>query len=100
MYIAVIFIVVFFAVIGLAAFIGGLVKAHLCSHTEGFILLVPYVDEDNAEARIRSAAMMTEASRDCRIVCVCDENDPARAICEKMTVQYPQIEIVNEYSEI
>lgn len=100
MYIAIIFIVVFFAVIGLAAFIGGLVKTHLCSHTEGFILLVPYVDEDNAEARLRSAVMMAEASRGCRIVCVCNEKDPAREICEKMTGQYPQVEIVNEYAEI
>lgn len=100
MYIAFMFTVVFFAVIGLAAFIGGLVKAHLCSHTEGFILLIPYVDADNAEARIRSAAMMAESSRDCRIVCVCDEKDPARKICERMTGQYPRVEIVSEYAEI
>lgn len=94
MYIAGMIILVFFAVIGLSAFVGGLVRAHLISDTDGFILLIPRVDEDNAEARIRSAAITAESARGCRIICVCGEDDPAHMICEKMLSQYPRVEIV------
>lgn len=100
MYIAGIIVLVFFAVIGLAAFVGGLCKAHLMCDTGGFILLIPHVNEDNAEARIRSAAMIAESSRGCRIICVCSEDDPAYPICEKLLRQYPQIEIVEAVDSI
>lgn len=100
MYIAGIFILVFFAVIGLASFVGGLVKAHLSSDTDGFILMIPHVDADNAEARIRSAAMMTDSVKGCRIICVCSGDDPAHEICEKLLRQYPQVEIVEAIDSI
>ncbi len=97
MYILGMILLVFFAVIGLTVFVSMLVKANLKSDTRDFILLISRVDEQNAEARIRTAAMMTDSVRGCRIICVCAETNPARVICEKLKRQYPQIEIVNEY---
>ena len=100
MYILGMIILVFFAVIGLAAFIGALIRAHCICDTGGFILLIPRVDENNAEMRIRSALSVSESARVCRIICVCDENDPARMICEKMQRQFPQVEIVETIDSI
>ncbi len=97
MYILGMIILVFFAVIGIASFVGGVVKSHFKCDTKGFILLICDLSENNAEAKIRSAAIMTEEAKDCRIICVCAGDHPARAICEKMQKQYPQIEIVDEY---
>ena len=96
MYILGIICLVFFAILGAAAFIGALVKAHLKCDTDGFVLLVPHVSEDNAEVRIRSASMAAESMRGCRIVCICGENDPARKICEKMQRQFSQLEIAED----
>ena len=90
-------IIIFFTVIGIASFIGALIKAHMICDTSGLIMLISQVNEQNAEAKIRSAVMITEAAKDCRIICVCAEDDPAREICEKMQRQYPRLEIVDEY---
>lgn len=97
MYILGMTILVFFAVIGLAAFIGALVKARLICDPQGVVLLIPQVDEETAEARIRTAAIMAESARGCRVVCVCDEHDPARMICEKMQKQFPQVELAESF---
>lgn len=90
-------ILIFFAIVGLSVFIGTVIKANLKSDTDGFVLVVPYVDENNAEARIRSAAAMTEGAHGCRVICICRENDPARIICEKMKQEFPQLKITDEY---
>ena len=98
MYILGIMILSFFAVIGLACFIGALVKAGSVSDTEGFIMLIPSVTEDNAEARIRSASALISSARGCRIVCVCPNDSPAKEICGRLKKQLPQLEISNRFS--
>jgi len=95
MYILGMVILVFFAVIGIAALAGALIRAQLISDTDGFILLIPQVDEATAEARIRSAVMMAQAQRGCRIVCVCREGSSARELCSRMQREYPQVEIID-----
>lgn len=97
MYILGLVILVFFAVIGLAVFVSTLVKANLQSNTDGFILLIPQADEDNAEARIRSAAALVGSAHGCRLICVCKNEHGARMICEKMQREFPYLEIANQF---
>ena len=96
MYIFGIIILVFFAVIGIGCFIGSLIKAGFVSDSEGFILLIPSVNEDNAEARLRSATAIASSARDCRIICVCSASNPAEKICKK----FPQAEIIENFAQI
>lgn len=97
MYILGLVILVFFAVIGLAVFVSTLVKANLRSSTEGFILLIPQVSEDNAEARIRSATSIIGSTHGCRLICVCKNEPCTRMICEKMQREFPYLEIANQF---
>lgn len=95
MYILGMILLIFFAVIGLSCFISMIAKANLKSDTGGFILLIPEVDADNAEARIRSAAVIRQEAFGCRVVCVCPEDQRTRTICEKLQKEYPFLEIVD-----
>ncbi len=96
MYILGLVVLIFFAVIGLAVFVGTIAKANLRSNTEGMILLIPRVDENNAEAKIRSAAAMVDSVRGCRLICVCPKEDNARVICEKLQKEFPYLELASQ----
>lgn len=100
MYILGIVLLVFFAVIGLSVFIGTLIKAGMTSDTDGFILLIPSVSEENAEARIRSAVTLLQKTRGSRIICVCPKDHKARTICEKMKEQYSFLEIAEQLASL
>lgn len=100
MYIPGIIILVFFAVIGLAVFVGTIIKANMNADTSGFVLLIPYIDEDSAEIRIRSAAAIYEAERSFRVVIICGHDQPAREICERMKTTYPYLEIIEKIEEL
>lgn|GEM_PF-1950264 len=100
MYIVGIVIVIFFAVVGISVFIGTIIKANMNTDTEGFVLLIPYLDEETAEARIRSAAAIYDSERSFRVVCICRSNPNVRQICEKLRIQYPYLEIVDSIDEV
>lgn len=100
MYILGMVILVFFAVIGIAVFIGTLAKAHLKNDTDGLILLIPQLNADNAEARIRSAAVIRQETQGCRVVCICEGDNDAMMICEKMKREYPFLEVTDRFEVI
>lgn len=93
MYILSMIILVFFAIIGLCAFITAIVDhMHNTDHGE-ITLLLQELDTDNAEACIRRAARIAQDNSGVQVVCVCNKDDPAYAICEMMQKDYPFIRI-------
>lgn len=93
MYIIAMIILVFFAVIGLCAFITSLLDRFYQNSVESELIL-KNLCPDNAEARIRSAARICLHHRGILLICVCDESDPAYDICRLMQKEYPFMEIV------
>lgn len=84
-------ILIFFAIIGLCAFITAIAD---CFYSDsGAVLLLTGLDCENAEARIRAAERICRQHRGIRLKCVCDENDPVYDICVMMQKEYPMMEI-------
>lgn len=92
MYIIAMIILVFFAVIGLCAFITALLDRLYQNSVESELFL-KNLSPDNAEARIRSAARICLHHSGIQLVCVCEESDPAYDICRLMQKEYPFMEI-------
>ena len=93
MYIFSMIILIFFAIIGLCAFVGGLLDA-VYKGSSNALLILGDLSPDNAEARIRAAARICRQHRSIRLRCVCEKGDPARDICELMQKEYPFMELL------
>ena len=95
MYIFCMIILIFFAIIGICAFITSLLD--LCYHGEQkSVLIIGDLSPENAEARIRSAARICQHHRGMKLRCICSEDDPAFDICCLMQKEYPLMEICSE----
>lgn len=93
MYILMMIILIFFAVIGLCAFITALLD-NLYHNNGKAELILKSLKPDNAEASIRSAARICQRHSGFTLICVCDEDDPAYDICRLMQKEYPFMEII------
>ena len=92
MYILCMIILIFFAIIGLCAFIAALLDVFYRSDGET-VMILKELSADNAEARIRSAARICQKHNGMHLVCICDEENPAYDICCLMKKEYPFLEI-------
>ena len=93
MYILCMIILVFFAVIGLCAFVTSLLDQCYKGSTDAELILKD-LSPDTAESQIRSAAHICQRHRGIRLVIICDENDPAYDLCKLMQKDYPFIKII------
>ena len=93
MYILCMIILVFFAVIGLCAFVTSLLDQCYKGSTDAELILKNLTPE-NAESSIRSAAHICQRHRGIRLVIICDESDPAYDLCKLMQKDYPFMEII------
>lgn len=96
MYIVCLIIMIFFAVIGLCAFISAIVGMITCSGNDEIILVIPDVDENTAEMRIRKAANLSSRLKNSRVICLCDKDNSAIHICELFSREYSFVEIMNK----
>lgn len=88
-------ILIFFAIIGICAFITSILDC--CYHGEHeSVLVIEGLSTENAEARIRSAARICQHHKGMTLRCVCREDDPAYGICCLMQKEYPWMEICAE----
>ena len=87
-------ILIFFAIIGLCAFISSLLDIFYNNKSEALIILRD-LSADNAEARVRSAARLCLRKPSMRLLCVCDEENPAYDICLLLKKEYPFLEIIS-----
>lgn len=95
MYIFCLIILIFFAIIGICAFITSLLDH--CYHGEHeSTLVIGGLSAENAEARIRSAARICQHHKGMKLRCVCSEENPAYDICKLMQKEYPLMEICPE----
>lgn len=85
-------ILVFFAIIGLCAFITAI--ADCFSQGADAALTLTGLSSENAEAQIRAAARICRQYRKLRLRCICDKDDPAYDICVLMQKEYPMMEII------
>lgn len=92
MYVLSMIILIFFAIIGLCAFLTALIDAFYKGNGET-LLILKGLGADNAEARIRSAARICQHHREMRLICLCGEDHPAYDICRLMQQEYPFLEI-------
>lgn len=92
MYIFCMIILIFFAIIGLCAFITALLDS-IYKSSGVTVLILKEISADNAEARIRSAARICQRHKGMRLICECDEDNPAYDICRLMQKEYPFLEI-------
>lgn len=93
MYILCMIILIFFAIIGLCAFITALVDSFYKASGET-ILTLKDLSADSAENRIRSTARICSHHKGMRLVCICDEDNPAYDICRLMQKEYPFLAII------
>ena len=92
MYIFCMIILIFFAIIGICAFITSLLDH--CYHGEHeSTLVIEGLSAENAEARIRSAARICQHHKGMTLRCVCSEENPAYDICKLMQKEYPLMEL-------
>ena len=96
MYLFCMILLIFFAIIGLSAFITAIINAAHNSTDDEILLILRNLNENNAEARIRKAARICMNTKGAQIICVCDDKNPAYSICEIMKREYPFIEIKNK----
>lgn len=93
MYILCMIILVFFAIIGLCAFLSAILDQ--CYQNDGKAeLTLKDLTTADAEARIRTAARICQHHRGFSLICVCDEKDPVYDICCLMKKEYPFMQIV------
>lgn len=96
MYILSMIILIFFAIIGLCAFISAIIYAAHNTKGDEILIVLRKLNEENAEGRLRKAAGICMNTRDAKLLCVCERDNPAFVICEKFKADYPFIEITNE----
>ena len=92
MYILSMIILIFFAIIGLCAFITAVIDS-MHSGAGELLIILRELSEDNAEARIRKAVGICRSCKGTRVICVCEKSDPAYKICEMMQRDHPFITI-------
>ena len=99
MFVLCMIILVFFAIIGLCAFITAILDIAYKGDSSA-VLVIQNLKPDNAEARIRTAARICLHHTHIRLVCVCEESDPAYDICKLLQKEYPFMDIQNKLSVI
>ena len=92
MYILSMIILIFFAIIGLCAFITAVIDS-MHSGAGELLIILRELSEDNAEARVRKAAGICRNCRGSRIICVCEKDSPEESICEMLKRDHPFITI-------
>ncbi len=92
MYILSMILLIFFAIIGLCAFITAIMDLS-CRGSGDAELVLKSLTAENAEARIRSAARIAEHHRGIRVICICGDDDPVKQICYLMQKEFPFIEV-------
>lgn len=98
MYILGMIVLIFFAIIGLCAFITAVIDAAHSSTEDEILIVLRKLTADNAESRIRKSARICMSTKGAGLICVCDSGEPAYSICEMMKRDHPFIEIVNSRS--
>lgn len=96
MYLFSMIILIFFAIIGLCAFITALLDIAYKGNSRAVLLLTDMLPAD-AEACIRTAARICMHHTRIRLICVCTEDNPAYDICKLMQKEYPFLELMDEY---
>ena len=96
MYLLSMILLIFFAIIGLCAFINAVINAAHSSADDEVLIVLRELEENSAEARIRKAARMYMNAKGARLVCVCDSDVPEIKICEMMSREYPFMEIISK----
>ena len=95
MYIIMMIAVLFFAIIGLSTFILSIGRLTLHSGEQPLLLIIPEVDESNAEMLLRRAADVCSRTKALQLVCICDEQNAAYPICLIYQRRYPFLEIMS-----
>ena len=93
MYILSMILLIFFAIIGLCAFVTAIMELG-CRGGGKAVLILRELKADNAEMRIRSATQICRKNRDIRLICVCEKDSAAAEIAGMMQTEYPCIEIM------
>lgn len=98
MYILSMIVLVFFAMIGLCAFILSIVRIFTDRYDENeYLIVIPNIKAENAEYGIRSAIRKINDIGRGRILCLCEKNDTeATDICQRMKNECPHLEIVSK----
>lgn len=84
-------LLIFFAIIGLCAFVTALIDI-LYKGDQGGILVLRDLTPDNAEVSIRTAARICMRHTGIRLVCICEEDSAVAEICRLMQREYPFLE--------
>lgn len=95
MYIFSMILLIFFAIVGLCAFISALLDIAYKGNSNA-VLMLRNLTPDNAEVRIRRAARICLHHTDIRLICICPKDNPAYDICLMMQKEYPFLEIQSE----
>ena len=98
MYIIGLICLVFFAAIGLCAFLLAAIRIFTDPKDENsYLIVLPDIDADNAEYSIRAAIRKISDIGKGEILCLCDQSDKeAVVICEKMKEHCPCLKIVDK----
>jgi len=94
MYIFGMILLSFFALVGIAFFIDAVTGA-LHRVKGDMILLLPSLSADDAEARTRQAARLCEREDGTAVICLCDHDSEAEAICHRLSDEYPCITVTD-----
>lgn len=98
MYIAFMIILVFFAIIGISAFILSLMRLFLYRNKDGaFMLIIPSLSDDTAEMKLRAAVNRCQRAGSGEVVCLLDGcEDESQKILECIARDYPCVEILTK----
>lgn len=98
MYIICMIGLVFFAMIGLCAFILSLIRILTESKDENeYFVILPNLNAQNAEGSIRSAKRKINDIGKGNILCLCDKGDTeAEDICQRLAADCPYLRIVDK----
>ena len=96
MYILSMILTVFFAIIGLCAFIAAIIDAAHNSASGELLIVLKSPKPENAEAAVRRAARLCTKAKGARLICVCESESPAYPICEIMKRDYPFMELIDK----
>lgn len=95
MYILCMILLVFFALIGLCAFVTAVADIFWRSSDSEILIILRKLSENSAEQKIRRAARIARSNRGARLICFCSYENPAHKICESIKNEYPFIEIID-----
>lgn len=98
MYIVCMIGLVFFAMIGLCAFVSAIVGIWTDRNDENdYLIVIQRPNADNAEYRLRAAIRKINEIGKGEILCLCEENDPeTMSICRRMEQDCPCLKIVDQ----